>query len=51
MRIAVCISGQLREWFRAKENQKQFWESIGDRGEVDYSIHTWNYSGDREGVS
>jgi hypothetical protein len=51
MRVAVCISGQLREWLRAKENQKQFWESIGDRGEVDYFIHTWNYSGDREGVS
>ena len=29
MRVAVCISGQLREWLRAKENQKQFWESIG----------------------
>lgn len=51
MRIAVCISGQLREWFRAKENQKWFWETIGDRGEVDYFIHTWDYSGDREGVS
>lgn len=53
MRVAVCLSGQLRQWEMAKENQKWFWEScIGTEvKEVDYFIHTWNYSGDREGVS
>jgi len=53
MRVAVCLSGQLRQWEIAKENQKWFWEScIGTEvKEVDYFIHTWNYSGDREGVS
>ena len=53
MKVAVCLSGQLRQWEIAKENQKWFWEScIGTEvKEVDYFIHTWNYSGDREGVS
>ncbi len=53
MKVAVCLSGQLRQWEMAKENQKWFWEScIGTEvKEVDYFIHTWNYSGDREGVS
>ena len=53
MRVAVCLSGQLRQWDYAKENQKWFWEScIGTEvKEIDYFIHTWNYSGDREGVS
>ena len=27
MRVAVCLSGQLRQWEIAKENQKWFWES------------------------
>tara|TARA_B100001123_G_C15287624_1_gene1016195 strand:- start:1251 stop:2057 length:807 start_codon:yes stop_codon:yes gene_type:complete len=49
MRIAVCMSGQLRGWEIAKENQKWFWSS--SKEEVDYFIHTWNYSGDRRGVS
>ena len=49
MKIAVCMSGQLRQWEIAKENQKWFWETSGV--EIDYFIHTWNYSGDREGVS
>ena len=46
MRVAVCLSGQLRQWEIAKENQKWFWEScIGTEvKEVDYFIHTWNYS-------
>lgn len=53
MKVAVCLSGQLRQWEIAKENQKWFWEScIGTEvKEIDYFIHTWNYSGDREGVS
>ena len=28
MKIAVCMSGQLRQWEIAKENQKRFWETI-----------------------
>ena len=27
MKIAVCMSGQLRQWEIAKENQKWFWET------------------------
>jgi len=50
MKIAVCLSGQLRQWEIAKENQKWFWSS-GPSSQVDYFIHTWDYSGDREGVS
>ena len=49
MKIAVCMSGQLRNWEIAKDNQKWFWSTSGE--EVDYFIHTWNYSGDRKGVS
>lgn len=49
MRIAVCLSGQLRQWEIAKENQKWFWNSSKEN--VDYFIHTWNYSGDRVGIS
>ena len=49
MRIAVCLSGQLRNWEIAKDNQKWFWNS--SKKQVDYFIHTWNYSGDRKGVS
>ena len=49
MKIAVCMSGQLRQWEIAKENQKWFWETSGV--EIDYFIHPWDYSGDREGVS
>ena len=50
MKIAICMSGQLRQWEMAKENQKWFWESSGAE-QIDYFIHTWEYSGDREGVS
>ena len=49
MRVAVCLSGQLRQWEIAKENQKWFWSTSGH--EVDYFIHTWSYSGDRAGVT
>ena len=49
MKIAVCMSGQLRNWEIAKDNQKWFWSSSNT--EVDYFIHTWNCSGDRKGVS
>ena len=53
MKIAICMSGQLRQWEMAKENQKWFWETSKGLGvtQIDYFIHTWNYSGDREGVS
>ena len=53
MRMAVCLSGQLRQWELALDNQKWFWESSEAAGveQIDYFIHTWNYSGDREGVS
>ena len=50
MKIAICMSGQLRQWEMAKENQKWFWETSGAK-QIDYFIHTWDYSGDREGVS
>ena len=49
MRIAVCISGQLRGWKQAIENQQWFWKTSG--AEVDYFLHTWDYSSDRLGVS
>lgn len=52
MRVAVCLSGQLRQWDYAKENQKWFWTSFNyDPLLVDYFIHTWDYSQDRAGVS
>ena len=50
MKIAICMSGQLRNWDIAKDNQKWFWETSGAT-QIDYFIHTWNYSGDRKGVS
>ena len=51
--MAVCLSGQLRQWELALDNQKWFWESSEAAGveQIDYFIHTCNYSGDREGVS
>ena len=49
MRLAVCLSGQLREWEACYQNQMLFWNSSGY--EVDYFIHTWDYSADRTGVS
>ena len=48
-RVAVLLSGQLRNWEIAKDNQKWFWSTSGE--EVDYFIHTWNYSGDRTALS
>lgn len=52
MRIAVCISGQLRNWMIGRDSQKWFWTTPNfDVVEVDYFAHTWNYSMDRTGVS
>ena len=52
IRVAVCMSGQLRLWDYGKENQKWFWTSLNrDEYKVDYFTHTWNYSQDRAGVS
>ena len=51
MRIAVLLSGQLRQWDYAKHNQKWFWETGDKDDEIDYFIHTWTYSGDRKAVS
>ena len=54
MKIAICMSGQLRSWEIAKENQKWFWTTHHQYSEdntPDYFIHTWDYSGDRTGVS
>lgn len=52
MRIAVCLSGQLRNWKIGKDNQKWFWTTANHEVvEVDYFAHTWDYSMDREGVS
>jgi len=49
MRIAICLSGQLRNWELAYKNQIAFWGKGGH--EVDYFIHTWNYSADRTSIS
>jgi len=49
MRIAVCLSGQLRGWEIAYKNQQWFWNTSD--AEVDYFIHTWDYSADRTAVS
>ena len=45
MKIAICMRGQLRQWEMAKVNQKWFWETSGVE-QIDYFIHTWDYSGD-----
>ena len=37
-KVAVIISGQLRNWKIALENQKWFFSTTGD--EVDYFVHT-----------
>ena len=52
MKMAVCLSGQLRQWDLAVDNQKWFWESAEQNGvdQIDYFIHTWSYSADRAGV-
>ena len=49
-KVAVCLSGQLRQWEIAHQNQIQFFGN-NKVYEVDYFIHTWNYSTDRAGVS
>ena len=52
MKVAVCISGQLRQWRMAKDNHKWFWTTFNfPELEVDYFIHTWSYSWDRPGIS
>jgi len=52
MRIAVCLSGQLRNWKIGRDNQKWFWTTPNyEEVEVDYFVHTWDYSMDRVGVS
>ena len=52
MRIAVCLSGQLRQWEMGVKNQKWFWNTANKENvEVDYFAHTWTYSWDRPGVS
>lgn len=48
-RIAVCISGQLRNWRTCVANQKWFWTS--SQCEVDYFVHSWDYSMERTAVS
>ena len=49
MKIAVLISGQLRNWKIALESQQWFWSTSGV--DVDYFVHTWDYSMDRVAVS
>lgn len=51
MKVAVCISGQLRTWEFIQDFQKKFWETGRDIEQIDYFVHTWNYSQDRNGVS
>ena len=50
MNIAVCLSGQLREWELGWENQKWFFTKNKDF-KVDFFAHTWDYSKDRPGLS
>lgn len=50
MKIAVCLSGQLREWEYGWENQKWFWTKNKDF-KVDFFAHTWDYSKDRPALS
>ena len=52
MRIAVCLSGQLRKWELAYHNQMWFWKTANRPNvQVDYFAHTWTYSWDREAIS
>ena len=52
MKIAVCLSGQLRGWKLGYANQKWFWSTANSsKVQVDYFAHTWTYSTDRAGVS
>lgn len=52
MRIAVLLSGQVRDWMVCRDNQKFFWTSCTQKDpQVDYFIHTWDYSQDRTGVT
>lgn len=52
MRVAVLLSGQMRDWKAGSHNHKFFWTTaVQDDLEVDYFIHTWDYSQDRTGVS
>lgn len=52
MKIAVLLSGQMRDWKACSFNQKFFWTTAVEEDiEVDYFIHTWDYSQDRTGVT
>lgn len=52
MRVAVLISGQLRNWRISRDNQLWFWTTMNIPDvQVDYFTHTWTYSQDREGVT
>lgn len=46
MRIAVCISGQPRTWFTAKENILSYFDL--KEHQVDFFIHTWDKNSFRE---
>lgn len=50
MKIAVCLSGQLRNWKLGVDNQKWFW-TVNKNFKVDFFAHTWNYSEDRKALS
>ena len=48
MRIAVCLSGQLRNWKLGVSNQEWFWRTCNvEAAQVDYFVHNWTYSYDR----
>ena len=55
MRVAVCLSGQLRNWRLGWSNQKWFFGNQqglnGSKFSVDYFAHTWNISQDRPKLS
>jgi len=51
MRIAVCLSGQLRTWKDAQKSWDAFFNELktspeidGDDIEVDYFVHTWDFN-------
>jgi hypothetical protein len=41
IKIAVCMSGQIRTWEFCKENIQNFLKNDGEY-EIDYFIHTWD---------
>lgn len=52
-RIAVCLSGHIRNWKITCDNQKKFWNSCFINGSnediiIDYFFHTWDETTERK---